>query len=109
MAFKIRPMWTLGTPGLGALAGIGQPGLDGFRKLCLTGFGYAPDGSLAPNPGQIGFAGYLHQGTGSRAELCQASGEFFPNGRLRQQWNRKQVGDIYWLENPYRPREIRGG
>ncbi len=60
--------------------------------LCTHIFGFTP---IISNPYSI------HRGVGDPVR-CEYSGEWFPESRIRTQWNGKVVGDIYYEEGPRR-------
>ena len=60
--------------------------------LCTLNFGFSP---IVPIPY------YIHRGAGNPIR-CESSGEWFPDSRIRTQWDGKQVGDIYYEDGPRR-------
>ena len=93
-AFKVRPWLAPGWAGLGLTAGIGLPGQDGLRKNTLHHFGYGPESVLQQDQP------FIHRGLGKKAIRCESSGELFPEGRIKRQWDGKLVGDIYYKSRP---------
>lgn len=94
MAFIPRPMFAPGVGGLGAYVLDTPEGIDGPRKMVCQCFGYGPDASIQ------GALPYLHEGRGRVAVRCEASGELFPESRIRKDWQGRNVGDIYLTTRP---------